>query len=310
MDIRKIIENKYDEINTKKNSFSSAYIDSVIFENSYDFEYDIINESIGDTLVNIKNRVVESIKKLWKSIKDFFTKLRYNIGIMFTRTDTLIKNVSFDIIALFKIHANKMSASMCSYKYDPNKFSFFVETILNQSRDAILNWEVKSFEDEAVDEILNKRFLGRKVEQITLSDPKGNVNLENVKLLARKCIIKDPEVKVRKVSDIMDWETFGYALHGKDDIKNIKKGIKHTDSIFKELIQQIESERVDYDDDGSTESKKIKNGFDAKLKCSNAMCKIITTFMKTYLGELKKLVRFSRSLVKKLARKVDPTIFN
>ena len=31
--------------------------------------------------------------------------------------------------------------------------------------------------------------------------------------------------------------------------------------------------------------------------------------MKAYLVELKKLVRFARALVKKLARKVDPTKF-
>lgn len=311
MDVRRIIQNRYAEINSRKEEYASTYMDTVIFENSFDFDFDVVEESIKDTLVDIKNKAVETIKKMWQAIKDFFKKLQYNLGLLITSTSSIIKKCPHDIVALFKLHAHTISASMCTYNYNPNLFAGLVQTLLNQSRDAILNWDVASFGEEAADEIFMNRFSGRKVEQYSLADSNGDVNLENVKALARKCIIKDPEVKVRKVSEIMDWQTFGYAIHGKEDIKNIKKGIKHTDSIFKELVQQIESEKVDYNlDDGSKQSQKLKKGFDAKIKCSNAMCKIITTFMKTFMGELKKLVRFSRALVKKLARKVDPTKFS
>ena len=142
-----------------------------------------------------------------------------------------------------------------------------------------------------------------------ISDPNGDIKLENVKLAARSCIVKDPEVKIRKVSEIMDWQTFGYAIHGKEDVKNLKKGIKQTDSLFKDVVKQLESERVDYKTDDSKRGQRIKKCFDLKIKCTQTVSKVITTFMKAYLAELKKLVRFARALVKKLARKVDPTKF-
>lgn len=311
MNIRDIIQKKYDEINMRKtDDFAMDYADTVIFENSSTFEYDIVEESIKDTLVDIKNKAVETIKKMWKAIKNFFTKLQYNLGLLITSTSTLVKKCPHDLVALFKLHSPDMSANMCTYHYNPNAISALIDATIRQSRDAILNWEVESFGDEAMEEIYSGRFDGTKIGNYDISDPNGDIKLENVKLAARSCIVKDPEVKVRKVSEIMDWQTFGYAIHGKEDVKNLKKGIKQTDALFKDVVRQIESERVDYDIDDSKRGKKIKKGFDLKIKCTNTVSRIITTFMKAYLVELKKLVRFARALVKKLARKVDPTLFS
>lgn len=311
MNIRDIIQKKYDEINMRKtDDFAMDYADAVIFENSSTFEYDIVEESIKDTLVDMKNKAVATIKKLWQAIKNFFTKLQYNLGLLITSTSTLVKKCPHDLVALFKLHSPDMSANMCTYYYNPNAISALIETIIRQSRDSILNWDVESFGDEAMEEIFAGRFDGTKIGNYDISDPKGDIKLENVKLAARSCIVKDPEVKVRKVSEIMDWQTFGYAIHGKEDVKNLKKGIKQTDALFKDVVRQIESEKVDYDIDDSKRGKKIKKGFDLKIKCTNTVSKIITTFMKAYLVELKKLVRFARALVKKLARKVDPTLFS
>lgn len=311
MNIRDIIQKKYDEINMRKtDDFAMDYADTVIFENSSTFEYDIVEESIKDTLVDMKNKAVETIKKMWKAIKNFFTKLQYNLGLLITSTSTLVKKCPHDLVALFKLHSPDMSANMCTYHYNPNAISALIDATIRQSRDAILNWEVESFGDEAMEEIYSGRFDGTKIGNYDITDPNGDIKLENVKLAARSCIVKDPEVKVRKVSEIMDWQTFGYAIHGKEDVKNLKKGIKQTDALFKDVVRQIESERVDYDIDDSKRGKKIKKGFDLKIKCTNTVSRIITTFMKAYLVELKKLVRFARALVKKLARKVDPTLFS
>lgn len=311
MNIREIIQKKYDEINTRKNDeFAMDYADAVIFENSSVFEYDIVEESIKDTLVDIKNKAVETIKKMWRAIKNFFKKVEYNLGILITSTNTFVKNCPYDLVAVYKLHSPSISANMCTYHYDPNAFSALIEFIVRQSRNSILNWEIESFGEEAMEEIYAGRFNGTKIGNYNVTDSNGNINTENVKLAARSCIVKDPEVKVRKVSEIMDWQTFGYAIHGKDDIKNIKKGIKETDSLFKDVVKQLDSERVDYDIDDSKHGQQIKKGFDLKIKCTNTVSKIITTFMKAYLTELKKLVRFARSLVKKLVRKIDPSKFN
>ena len=310
MNIREIIQKKYDEINDRKNDeFGMDYADAVIFENSSVFEYDIVEESVKDTLVDIKNKAVETIKKIWQAVKNFFKKLQYNLGLLITSTDTLVKKCPHDLVALFKLHASNMSANMCTYYYNPNATFTLIETIIRQSRDSILNWDSESFGDEAMEEIFAGRFDGTKIGNYDLSDPNGDIKLENVKLAAKSCIVKDPEVKIRKVSEIMDWQTFGYAIHGKEDVKNLKKGIKQTDSLFKDVVKQLESERVDYKTDDSKRGQRIKKFFDLKIKGTQTVSKVITTFMKAYLAELKKLVRFARALVKKLARKVDPTKF-
>lgn len=311
MNIRDIIQKKYDEINMRKtDDFAMDYADAVIFENSSTFEYDIVEESIKDTLVDMKNKAVATVKKMWQAIKNFFTKLQYNLGLLITSTSTLVKKCPHDLVALFKLYSPDMSANMCTYYYNPNAISTLIDATIRQSRDAILNWEVESFGDEAMEEIYSGRFDGTKIGNYDITDPNGDIKLENVKLAARSCIVKDPEVKVRKVSEILDWQTFGYAIHGKEDIKNMKKGIKQTDALFKDVVRQLESEKVDYDIDDSKRGKKIKKGFDLKIKCTNTVSKIITTFMKAYLVELRKLVRFARALVKKLARKVDHTLFS
>ena len=93
MNIRDIIQKKYDEINMRKtDDFAMDYADAVIFENSSVFEYDVVEESVKDTLVNMKNKAVETIKKMWQAIKNFFKKLQYNLGLLITSTSTLVKN--------------------------------------------------------------------------------------------------------------------------------------------------------------------------------------------------------------------------
>ena len=215
-----------------------------------------------DTLVDIKNKAVETIKKIWQAIKNFFKKLEYNLGLLITSTDTIVKKCPHDLVALFKLHAPNMSANMCTYYYNPNATFTLIETIIRQSRDSILNWDSESFGDEAMEEIFAGRFDGVKIGNYDLSDPNGDIKLENVKLAARSCIVKDPEVKIRKVSEIMDWQTFGYAIHGKEDVKNLKKGIKQTDSLFKDVVKQLESERVDYKTDDSKRGQRIKKCFE------------------------------------------------
>jgi len=66
MDIRRIVQDKYAMIDNKK------YVNRVIFEelSPDDKCFDIIEESIKDSLIDFKNRAITTIKKYGKRLKN------------------------------------------------------------------------------------------------------------------------------------------------------------------------------------------------------------------------------------------------
>lgn len=313
MNIRDIINNKRSEINNNMNgdcAIGVNYFDNIILENADIFEYDIIEESIGSRLKDIKDKAIATIKKMWKAIRNFILKITYHFGLLFTSSDQLIKAVGDDMTAVFIELGRKINVNSCVYRYDPTLFDQELQTLLHDCDEIIQSWDVKSFNKSDAD-FLYSAFGVYRVNKLEVVDDRGNINIENVKTMARQLIIRDPEVRLRKLIECIDYKSFTYALKGKSDIKAVKKSIKSVDKTFKNVIKDFETQRDDYgdtDDDTDTTSSDVKKFFDGKIQCTSTMCKIITTYLKAYLNELKKLYRFIKASVKKLARKTDPTL--
>ena len=127
MDIRDLIISKKDEI-----EYGKIYASTVVFENDIiDLSYDISLEGIGEKLSNMKDRVVEFIKRVWKRVQEWFDKLVYNFKVFIAPTSKFMKKNGAQIIMLYKKHADTLTLTSKSYdKYNPGMYEFKVDTFM------------------------------------------------------------------------------------------------------------------------------------------------------------------------------------
>lgn len=328
MDIKKMIYEKRDRLRACS-SIGVDYIDDVIYENSNIFEFDLITEAGGSTLKDIKDKAITMLKKLWKFIRDFITKFYYNLAIICNTTQSLIKQVGVDkFLPVFGLYGREIEVNTCVYRYDPSLFTKELDALLVDCNDIIQSWNLVTFEKSDADNLYGAFGAYRK-NSLEVTDKNGNINTNNIKAMAKQLLVRDETVKSRKLVEAIDYKSYGYALTAKSDMKDVKKAIKQVNKTFKDIISDFESQRdsyvtenqiVPYDKERAkansrpgekswnVSNSEMRGYFNGKIQCTKTMCKIITTYLKAYLSELKKLYRFVKGTVKPLLRKIDPTL--
>lgn len=324
MDIRKMIYEKRDALKTC-NSIGVEYIDDIIYENSNIFEFDLITEA--STFKDIKEKAITMLKKLWRFIRDFITKFYYNLAILTSSTEALLKQIGVNnFLAVFDQYGREIEVNTCRYRYNPSLFTRELEALLSDCNEIIQSWNIAKFEKSDADNLYGAFGAYRK-NSLEVTDKNGNINTENIKAMARQLLIRDERVKLRPLVEAIDFKSYGYLLTAKSDIKDVKKSIKQVNKTFKDIISDFESQRDTYvtenqlvlydkekakgtkgDDTWTVSNSEMRGYFNGKIQCTKTMCKIITTYLKAYLSELKKVYRFTKGTVKPLLRKIDPTL--
>lgn len=323
MDIRKMIYEKREALKTC-NSIGVEYIDDIIYENSNIFEFDLITEA--STFKDIKEKAITVLKKMWRFIRDFITKFYYNLAILTSTTDGLLKQIGVNnFLAVFGEYGKEIEVNTCQYRYNPSLFTQELEALLNDCNKIIQSWNLVTFDKSDADNLYGAFGAYRK-NSLEVTDKNGNINTENIKAMARQLLIRDEKVKLRRLVEAIDYKSYTYLLTAKSDIKDVKKAIKQVNKTFKDIISDFESQRdtyvaenqiVLYDkekakgtkgDTWNVSNSEMRGYFNGKIQCTKTMCKIITTYLKAYLSELKKVYRFAKGTVKPLLRKIDPTL--
>lgn len=230
----------------------------------------------------------------------------------FTPTEKLVSKYKDEIYYLFHMNAKKITVNSCVYRYRPEAFDGDLNNMIDQSRDTIAKELPYNIDEGQYLSMFGNRYGNASGTFHQLVDNKENMNviIENVKEMAVKSIIYDPEIKNRTLGDAINGRSFKYALISKEHIKRIKEATKNLDETFKDIIHSIENDKDKYINDSGEDSEdminKTKQWYDKKIKWVKAMSVIATTYVNTYIVELKKLNRFVFSLVKRLLKTVDP----
>lgn len=322
MDMRKMIYEKRDRLRACS-SIGVDYIDDVIYENSNIFEFDLITEAGGSTFKDIKDKAIAMLKKLWRFIRDFLTKFYYHLTILTSSSEELIKRIGVNnLLLVFNLYGKEIEVNTCVYRYNPTLVGKELTALMVDCDKIIQSWDLITFKKSDA-ESLYAAFGAYRKNSLEVTDKNGKINTENVKAMAQQLLIRDPEVKIRKLVEAIDCKSYAYALTAKSDMKEVKKSIKQVNKTFKDVISDFENQRdsfvtesnqvVPYKSDPSEKTWNISNSelrgyFNGKIQCTKTMCTIITTYLKAYLSELKKLYRFCKGSVKKLMRKIDPTL--
>lgn len=251
----------------------------------------------------MKDKAVEFIKRVWKRVQEWFEKLVHNFKTFIAPTSIFMKKNGAQIIMLYKKHADTLTLTSKSYNnYDPGMFAInvdmFVSTVsrtISRIRDMVLTG-------------LDKKFgMGRSVifghEKIISSD--GKFDPELAKKAAIDMIVSDPEVKERKLKDVMGLNTFVNALDGKTDFKYLKKFRKHIDGCFKGLMKNVQN----YTPKEDVQFDKTKFVQEA-TKWATVLSKAMTTLFSVYMSELKNMNRITKMVVKRLYRSGKDDIKN
>lgn len=329
MDIRKMIYEKRDALKTC-NSIGVEYIDDIIYENSNIFEFELITEADeagGSKLKDIKDKAIKMLKKLWRFIRDFITKFYYNLAILTSSAEALVKSIGINnFLPVFGLYGKEIEVNTCQYRYNPSLFTQELDALLADCNEIIQSWNLVTFEKSDADNLYGAFGAYRK-NSLEVTDKNGNINTENIKAMAKQLLVRDDKVKLRKLVEAIDYKSYAYLLSGgKSDIKDVKKAIKQVNKTFKDIISDFESQRDTYvaenqivlydkrnsnksdDNTWNVSNSKMREYFNGKIQCTKTMCKIIVTYLKAYMSELKKVYRFAKGTVKPLLRKIDPTL--
>ena len=224
----------------------------------------------------------------------------------------MVSKYKDEIYYLFRINAKKINVNSCVYRYRPDAFDSDLNDMIDQSRETIAKDLPYNIDEGQYLSMFGNRYGNASGTFHHLVDNKENMNviIDNVKEMAIRSIISDPEIKNRTLGDAINGRSFECALAGKEHIKRIKEATKNLDDTFKDIIHSIENDKDKYINDNGEDSEdmmnKTKQWYDKKIKWVKAMSVIATTYVNTYITELKKLNRFVFSLVKRLLKTVDP----
>lgn len=315
MNIRDIIQNKYFEINQNKETFGETYSDYVITEVTI-CDYDVVEESVKETFVSLKNRAIATIKKIWKKMKEWMKKIIYNLAVFLIPTQKLVDKYKRDIVFLFCENSDVIKVNSCKYIYYPDTFERDFNSMIKGAK-KIADDLLYEFDAGLFLSLFDDRLSNGKYYQLVDGKDTMNVLEDNVRQMAVNVLVKDPEVKLRELGDVMTFESFANALESKNHLKAIKKANKDVDGIFREIIQDIEHGKEEFNkkhdpnnEDEYSWIKKDRALFDKKIKWVKTLSKIMTIYVSTYVTELKKMNRFIMPLVKRLLRTVDPNDIN
>ena len=290
MDIRDLIIEKKDEI-----EYGKFYASTIVFENYIDENFNITTEGVGERLTSMKDKAVEFIKRVWKKVREWFENLVHNFKTFISTTSIFMKKNGPQIIMLYKKNADTLTLTSKSYnKYNPGMFELKIDTFMSN---------VNSMISRIHDMILagnDKKFnMGRSVafggETVISAD--GKFDQELTKKAALNLIVSDPEVKERKLKDVLNLETFVNALDGKADFKDLKKFRKHIDGCFKGLASNVQhfkpKEGVQFDTAKFSQEA---------TKWATVLGKVMTTVFSVYMAEVKNMNRITKMVVKRLYR--------
>lgn len=294
MNIRDLIIEKKDEI-----EYGKIYASTVVFENYIDVNFDITTEGIGEKIPNVLTRAIDCIKKLIDYMKRWFRKVFNTLESILTPTSQLIKKYKSTLIESYKEYGNTIEVNGPIYDYNPSYLSSMVELIFmtyERATDEILDAFKHGFDNynTSACEIRNDD-----LEYIV--DDEANVDEDAAKKLGRDLIIDDPEVKVRKLDEAIDIESFLRAIDGyKTDLKTIKKQKKETEKSLESIIEGLKEFGIS----GPLIEKEVgdKAGREA-VKWVKSYSKCTTLVYSSYLVEIKQFNRFINTAVKQLLKK-------
>ena len=290
MDIRDLIIEKKDEI-----EYGKIYASTVVFEIYIDENFNITTEGVGERLSNMKDRAVEFIKRVWKKVREWFEKLMHNFKTFISTTSIFMKKNGAQIIMLYKKHADSLTLTSKSYnEYTPGLIDVNVDMFMRT-----VNSTISRIRDMVMTGRDEKYNMGRSVifasEKVISSD--GTFHPELAKKAAIDLIVSDPEVKERKLKDVMNLETFVNALDGRKDFKCLKKHRKYIDGCFKGLLKNVQN-YTPKEDVQFNKSKFVQEA----TKWATVLSKTMTTVFSVYMSELKTMNRITKMVVKQLYR--------
>lgn len=297
MDIRNLIIDKKYEMDLVK--YGEGYTNDTLVENfTYD-DFDITIEGIGEKLSDMKNKVVDTLKKLWEKVKKWLLKVFNNLKIMVTPGAKLASQYGDRLIKLYREKANSITVNSMAFNIDEDGIDEFIDEI--------------AYGLLSVTEYVNRCMSGgHKVEgsecsflkdKILIVDDDAKVSRGGVLHFIKPCVIDDDTIKQRKLSDAIDIHDFHAALKGDDELKRIKKITTDLESQFKTNIDKIKDIDVINSLETGEEVQVDKESLATLIKFANAYCKASTCAVDCYMSYFKEMHRFVMVVVKKMLKK-------
>lgn len=296
MDIRNIIINKRSEINT----IGQDYIDSIVFECIDNIDcLDIAIEGIGEKLYNMKNRVIDAIKKMWAKIKKWLSKLLHNLKIMLTPAQKLASKYKAEIIKIYKEKGDEITVNSPAFKMNDDGFEAFVDDTLKDMMQLALYANVSISKGEK----MNPNDCMFVKNSLVIIDDRAYVNRGSIKEFIMPLILKEEESKQRKLSEAISLADFTSALEGKEQLKMMKQSSVDVDKHFKDFIDKIKNTDVIESLETGEKIQVDKDSMNILVKFAGAYNGVYAAAMDYYMSGFKQMNRMVMAVVKRVLKK-------
>lgn len=306
MNIRDIIENRFDEMNQKMCNRTEEIVNEYLYENFgwvysnelCEQEFGIVMESIGEKLSNIKNTLLTKIKEMWKKIKIWVGKLIQNITLSFASGQKLAAKYAKEIQTQYKKQCNTMKLNSVQYRLDFESHDKLWDILLDLIDAANGNVE------EAVITPISLNIAG--VGTIEVINSSGNLNTANLDEINNIYFYGDNVVKERLLKDTISLEGIRFGLVDcKDIVKSLKDKLKQYEEMMTEETTRINNmKESDFEND--TEYRNWVKNQTMYNKIANAMG---VYFNKSFASVAKRVnktaIKISKRLLKNAGIKTE-----
>lgn len=262
-------------------------VEEALFECTDIRELEIVEESIKDTIKEKADKAINYIKELWKKFKAWIKNLVQVIINMFTSGAKLVEKYKSTIIANHEKRGSQIKVKCYKYKLDETTAKKTVEDIVTHvEKTAVAGSK------------LNMSDASKQTRQALDGGGDGQLDKEFMKKRAASCVREGDKTEYTlsqlNIQDIMD-----VCSNKKSAIKSIKECEKTADGKFKAAIDKIKQYKPDNADNKKSVSDN-KDVIGSQVKYVKKMNAMVSTFVKSYVREVKAANRACAAICRKL----------